>query len=245
MTPATLPQKLWRPLAEVKNYIEKMPDGVKLLDVSRKVENFGKLSAKEKKQLVDFLGERESIIVLKIKKAGGQNGMTLLRHKKYGYPKSDDDNQIVKNLDFKICSKCKKEKPRSEFYVNNSMPDGNQSYCKECVKASTHERSWKKDENYAKRITTQPVTEEVTMSTEQNNSVSPESLRKQAEELLKAAEIAEKKRQENDLFNKTLNPLKLELSQAAGKMQRKLDEFIDCMDEMNKAIQKLKELSAQ
>lgn len=62
---------------------------------------------------------------------------------------------------------------------------------------------------------------------------------------MKAAEIAEKKRQENDLFNKTLNPLKLELSQAAGKMQRKLDEFIDCMDEMNKAIQKLKELSAQ
>lgn len=245
MTPSTLPQKLWRPVAEVKNYIEKMPDGVKLLDVSRKVENFGKLSAKEKKQIVDFLGYRESIIVLKVKKTGGQNGMTMLRHKKYGYPQGSEKETINKNIDVKVCSKCKKEKPRTEFYVNNSMPDGNQSFCKECVKASTHERSWKKGENYAKRMLTKPVTEEVTMAAESNNNVSPESLRKQAEELLKAAEVAEKKRQESDLFNKTLNPLKLELSQAAGKMQRKLDEFIDCMDEMNKAIQKLKEISAQ
>ncbi|EFA7897291.1 hypothetical protein C3V05_001708, partial [Escherichia coli] len=74
-------------------------------------------------------------------------------------------------------------------------------------------------------------------------SPSPETLRKQAEELLKAAEIAEKKRQEDDVFNKKLAPLKLEILQAAGKMQLKLDEFIDCMDEMNKAVQKLKELT--
>lgn len=244
MTPATLPQKLWRPLAEVKNYIEKIPDGVKLLDVSRKVENFGKLSAKEKKQLVDFLGERESIIVLKVKKTGGQNGMTMLRHKKYGYPQGSEKETISKNIDVKICSKCKEEKPRSDFYVNNSMPDGNQSYCKECVKASTHERSWKKGGNYAKRIINESAQEEVEMTTETTASVSPESLRKQAEELLKAAEVAEKKRQENDFFNKKLQPVKLEICQAAGKMQRKLDEFIDCMDEMNKAIQKLKDLAA-
>ncbi|EPW0896498.1 hypothetical protein ACWBFK_005139, partial [Escherichia coli] len=71
-------------------------------------------------------------------------------------------------------------------------------------------------------------------------SPSPEILRKQAEEF----EIAEKKRQEDDVFNKKLAPLKLEILQAAGKMQLKLDEFIDCMDEMNKAVQKLKELTA-
>lgn len=243
MTPSTLPQKLWRPMAEVKNYIEKMPDGVKLLDVSRKVEIFGKLSGKEKKQLVDFLGERESIIVLKVKKAGGSNGMTLLRHKKYGYPKSDHETEFSAKTDVKRCSKCKEEKDKEEFYVNNSMPDGLQSYCKDCVKASTHERSWKKDENYAKRIINQPAVKEGNMSEQHSINVSPESLRKQAEELLKAAEAAEKKRLESDIFNKKLTPLKLEICQAAGKMQRKLDEFIDCMDEMNKAIQKLKEIS--
>jgi hypothetical protein len=30
MTPATLPSKLYRPLAEVKSFVEKMPDGVTL-----------------------------------------------------------------------------------------------------------------------------------------------------------------------------------------------------------------------
>ena len=244
MTPSTLPQKLWRPLAEVKNYIEKMPDGVKLNDVSRKVENFGKLSTKEKKQIVDFLGDRESVIVLKMKKAGGSYGVTLLRHKKYGYPQSDDARMVIKKVASKSCSKCLLEKPISEFYVNNSKIGGYQSFCKECVKASTHERSWKKDENYAKRIVNPPSQEEVEMTTETTASVSPESLRKQAEELLKAAEVAEKKRQENDFFNKKLQPVKLEICQAAGKMQRKLDEFIDCMDEMNKAIQKLKDMAA-
>lgn len=73
---------------------------------------------------------------------------------------------------------------------------------------------------------------------------SPEELRKEAERLIREAEEIDRKRNESDVFNKKLAPLKLEICQAAGKMQRKLDEFIDCMDEMNKAIQKLKDISA-
>ena len=83
------------------------------------------------------------------------------------------------------------------------------------------------------------------MSTIKSLPKSPEELRKEAERLIKEAEEVERKRNESDVFNKKLSPIKLEICQAAGKMQRKLDEFIDCMDEMNKAIQKLKELSAQ
>lgn len=245
MTPSTLPTKLYRPLAEVKSYVEKMPEGVRLLDVSRKIDVFGRLSGKEKKQLVDFLEARESILVVKAKKVGGTNGTTILRHKKYGYPQSDDEFKILKNIKTKTCSKCKIEKSRDEFYVNNSNPDGIQSYCKQCVKASTHERSWKNDENYAKRINSQKKQEEVTMHADtETNGASPEALRKQAEKLLKAAEEAEKKRNENDFFNKKLQPVKLEICQAVGKMQRKMDEFIDCMDDVNKAIQKLKDITA-
>lgn len=70
--------------------------------------------------------------------------------------------------------------------------------------------------------------------------LSPEALRKQAEELLKAAEEAEKKRLEKDFLSKKLNPVKLEVIQAGGRLQVKLDEFIDCVDELNKAILKLK-----
>ena len=73
---------------------------------------------------------------------------------------------------------------------------------------------------------------------------SPEALRKQAEILLRQDEEAERKRNDSDLFNKKLGPVRLEIGQAVGKLQRKLDEFIDCMDEVNKAIQKLKDMSA-
>lgn len=72
---------------------------------------------------------------------------------------------------------------------------------------------------------------------------SPEVLRKQAEQLLKAAEEAEQKLQANTFINDILSPVRLEIYQAAEKMQSKLDEFIDCMDDLNKAINKLKKLS--
>lgn len=40
----------------------------------------------------------------------------------------------------KICSKCKQEKPLSEFYANKSSADGKQSYCKACSKAKA--KAW-------------------------------------------------------------------------------------------------------
>lgn len=73
---------------------------------------------------------------------------------------------------------------------------------------------------------------------------SPEAIRKEAERLLQQAEEMERKRNDTDLFNKKLAPVKLEICQAAGALQRKTDEFIDCIDTLNKAIQKLKDLSA-
>jgi hypothetical protein len=242
MTPSTIPQKLWRPLAEVKSYVEKMPDGVRASDISRKIEVFNKLSKKEKSQLIKFLSERESILVVKVKKQNSVNSSILLRHKKYGYPSKDGDLKIL-NIKNKICSKCKIEKPLSEFYANNSRLDGLQSYCKECIKESTNTRSWKKGEQYAKRIDTKCEKEDSEM-TKSNSITTPEALRKQAEELLKAAEEAEKKRTESDLFNKKLAPVKLEIGQAVGQMQRKLDEMIDCMDVLNRTMQKLKDISA-
>ncbi|WP_094543050.1 hypothetical protein [Citrobacter freundii] len=199
MTPATLPSKLYRPLAEVKSFVEKMPEGVTLTKLSNKVGAFGSLNKKEKDSLIEFLEQRESIIVLQAKHLNGKNMMTFLRHKKFGYPS---------------------EIPGYLYPVK-------QHQIKKAVTTTEPNKVQEKK------------METLTMPT------SPEALRKQAEQLLKAAEEAEKKRNENDFFNKKLQPVKLEVFQAAGKMQRKLDEFIDCMDEMNKAVQRLKELSAQ
>lgn len=198
MTPATLPSKLYRPLAEVKSFVEKMPEGVTLTKLSNKVGAFGSLSKREKDSLVEFLEQRESILVLQARPLNGKNMMTFLRHKKYGYPTTIPGYiyPLKQPQTQKAVATEEHPKPQEKPMENLSLP------------------------------------------------TSPEALRKQAEQLLKAAEEAEKKRNENDFFNKKLQPVKLEICQAAGKMQRKLDEFIDCMDEMNKAIQKLKELSA-
>lgn len=81
---------------------------------------------------------------------------------------------------------------------------------------------------------------EVTMT---DTKQTPESLRKQAEALLRAAEEAELAARNNDNFNKKLAPVKLEVLQAVGAMQRKFDDLMDCVSTLEKAAQKLKNLS--
>lgn len=37
----------------------------------------------------------------------------------------------------KTCSKCRKEKPLSEFYLSKTVAAGRQNYCKDCAKWAT------------------------------------------------------------------------------------------------------------
>lgn len=201
MTPSALPQICWRPLAEVKTYVEKFQDGIDLTTLESRINSYSKLSRKDKQKLITHLEQRESILVIKANKTGKVGRpKTFLRHKKYGYPK------VIPGYD--LLGKKTQPKPENLKIITQSSKDNEMSTIKSLPK-------------------------------------SPEELRKEAERLIKEAEEVERKRNESDVFNKKLSPIKLEICQAAGKMQRKLDEFIDCMDEMNKAIQKLKELSAQ
>ena len=41
-------------------------------------------------------------------------------------------------METKICKKCGRELPISEFYVHKQMGDGHLSFCKECVRARVH-----------------------------------------------------------------------------------------------------------
>ncbi|CAI1835579.1 Uncharacterised protein [Serratia grimesii] len=197
MTPSILPQKLWRPMAEVKAYVEKMPNGVKSSVLRNKVGAYSSLSTKERNLLLRHLNERESILVFEAMAVGGKNATTFLRHKKYGFPKD------IPGYTYPI--------PKRPILTLQKEPEP------------------------------QPIPEEVTMT---ESKQTPESLRKQAEALLKAAEAAELEARDNDNFNKKLAPVKLEVLQAVGAIQRKFDDLMDCVGVLEKAAQKLKELSA-
>ena len=41
-------------------------------------------------------------------------------------------NNCSENIEYKICNKCNKEKPLSEFSKNKRMKDGYLNQCKEC-----------------------------------------------------------------------------------------------------------------
>lgn len=43
--------------------------------------------------------------------------------------------------DTKVCSKCKSEQPLTNFFKDNSRPDGRQNYCKPCKAA--YNKSWR------------------------------------------------------------------------------------------------------
>lgn len=74
-------------------------------------------------------------------------------------------------------------------------------------------------------------------------TLTPESLRKQANELLKAAEEAEKKASQNDIFNKKFQPLRLESLQAIAKVQKLFDEQMDAMGALESTAKKLREFT--
>ncbi|HGF2174877.1 TPA: hypothetical protein ACF9ZU_005100 [Escherichia coli] len=97
-TPSVLPQKLWRPLAEIKNFVEKMPDGVRLTEVTKKVKTFAELSGKERNQLIDFIDKRESIIVFKVRKEGSGNGVTFSATKNMDIPSGKETSQSLRTF---------------------------------------------------------------------------------------------------------------------------------------------------
>lgn len=74
-------------------------------------------------------------------------------------------------------------------------------------------------------------------------AVTPEELRHQAQELMRAAEEAERKLNDRTEIKKQLEPLRLEVLQAYGMASRKFDELVDAMADMEKAVHKLKQIT--
>jgi len=81
-----LPNKLWRPLGEVKAFVEKMSNGVRLPQMSQKIKSFASLSRKDKDILIRYLDERDCINVIQARPLKGGNLCTFFFHQKYPLP---------------------------------------------------------------------------------------------------------------------------------------------------------------
>lgn len=161
-------------LSRVKRYVEKLPEGATLTQISNKVFEYHKLNRKDKYQLVQIMRDSGALVVLDVGKS------TIIHHPKYGH------------------------KPPAV-----------------------------------------PEPPAVTTGNEMNtkSKVTPEELRRQAEEMIRAAAAMEETTTNRAEIKKQLDPVKLEVMQAYGMASRKFDEFIDAMSELGNAINKLNQLS--
>lgn len=166
----TTPPHLQLALACVKRYIEKMPEGANLTQITKKVAAYRQLSRRDKDALIEVIRAVGTLCVVSEGKA------TVLHHPKFGHK-------------------------------------------------STAPVAPKKQEI--------PVEKKIT----------PEQLRRQAEELIRAAEEVEKKTSDRAEIKRQLDPLKLEIFQAYGMASRKFDEFIDAMADMGNVVEKLKQIA--
>ena len=168
------PPHLQPVLSRVKRFVERMPEGATLTQISQKVQAYSLLNKRDKEALIGIIRDSGHLVVV------NDGRTTTLHHPKFGH-------KAVSRM----------------------------------VSASLR-------------------TEESAVI---KKTVTPEELRRQAEELIRAAEEAEKKFNDRAEIKKQLDPLKLEILQAYGMASRKFDEFVDAMADMGKAVQKLKQIT--
>ncbi|HEH9626285.1 hypothetical protein M8848_09865 [Pasteurella multocida] len=88
---------------------------------------------------------------------------------------------------------------------------------------------------------TEKESEKMAKAAEKITEKTPEELEAMAQELLKLSEVRKKELASGDHIRKTLNPLILQVCQAKGKVLRLSEQQIDALDELEKAINNLKD----
>lgn len=235
-----LPTKLHRALSSIKQYLDRMPQGVSLDMAVKKVGILSTLTSKELALLVDHLGERESVHVYRLNPLKGGTGRLEIRYlkmKRFGEPfapqgfqlwppfTSDEPVSMHQSVDEPVSvSSAPERQLNPEPMTDNSRFESARTF-------------------------SEPTKEEAKSVAKTPAQVAPviksaAQMRKEAEELLRQAEEAERISEQSDFFKKRLSPIKLELLQAANAIRTNLDGLIDGMAALEKAGDKLKELTA-
>lgn len=244
MAAVNLPNKLWRPLAEVKNFVEKMSDGVRLPQMSQKVKSFASLSRKDKDILIRYLNERDCINVIQARPVSGGNLTTFFFHQKYPLPKSipgfDWDGkppkimmpveEIPKHL-------LPPEEDRSPSVDLSSSEENDNSQ----VDVLVSEADKKSDVPIIDKVESQ--TDIDPEETEEVNGNQAEDLRKRALQMLMEADKADQSRMSNVISNEIkpkIDEFISRLNQANDAVQSTLDTLYDQMGEVDKISMEFK-----
>jgi len=243
MSQNPLPQRLWRPLAEVKNFLEKMPSGVKLPQISQKVKTFAALNKKDKDVLIRYLDERESIVVLQARKLDSNYLTTFFFHKKYEIPDQIDgyawfakrmkSHLIVTNESYEPEAEPLETEKANEVSSVAPQPDPEPQPIAEPVKES--------DVVLDDAVIAEDAAETI-------NAVNcPNDLRKRALEMLMEADQADQGRI-TKLLNDEVKP-KIEsfverLNAANDAVQSTLDALYDQMGEVDKIAIEFKKFAS-
>jgi len=226
----SLPNKFWRPLAEVKNFVEKMSGGVKLPQMSQKVKSFAMLSRKDKDILIRYLNERDCIHVIQARPYSGGNLTTFFYHHKFGLP------DVIPGYDWSG-RKAKITMPVED--VPTALPEPEPESETEPVYEVVPEEP-EDDEAETETETGKP-----TVTDETNNNA--ETLRKRALEMLLEAETAERSRLEGVLTAEVkpkIDDFIQRLNQANDAVQSTLDTLYDQMADVDKISMEFRNFAA-
>lgn len=234
-----LPTKLHRALSSIKQYLDRMPQGVSLDMAIRKVGILSTLTQKELAQLLEHLAERESVHVYSVSPLKGDAGERVIRYLRmlrFGAPTAPEGFQIWPPA-ADVAAAPASPAPATDF------PAAAEIFMPKSAPQATRPGATKKFSEPVKKEAL-PVARASSQAAAAPIVKSAAQMRKEAEELLRQAEEAERASEQSDFFKKRLAPIKLELLQATNTIRTNLDGLIDGLAALEKAGEKVKELIA-
>lgn len=198
-------------IKEIKNMLNHAPDGMHLSAILRRSKRLSVLNKSEQDRAISELLSSGAIL------ARGDVSDPEFIHRRHVTPPVVDIPPIVERegaLAYIDPPKIPRAKPKQE------------------------PRHHKKQETNTMTLTAHSA-QQVTLNTATPPFMTPAALRKQAEELMKAAEAAEQ-REMSSALRETITPIQMQVAKATVAVQKHVDGLIDAASELAKASELLR-----
>ncbi len=213
---------LFSAIKEIKNILERAPRGVLQGDILTKSPRFSRLTWSEQRDVMNKLFCNGVIRQFRLQ---GDDRIILL-HKMFSPPEEINGVRVVPA-----------EQP--DNYVRPALPDIADEVVAIKKKIATQIKPAKEE-----KPMTVAVPAKATKAVLNIPPLSADELRKQAEQLIKAAEVAEQ-RERNSALRDTIAPIQLQVAKAVAAVQKHVDGLVDATSELEKAAELLRKAMAE